>query len=344
MATARCRIDATVLALAALLGGCAGQPGARTDHAMTRAEEQGSREFLAAAAADADEIWIIERSTARPVFGGPPQAAPAVSASLTALPHAGGVPIVLALERTAVHSAIRDAVAMVDVSQRFANPLHGGIDAEYVLILPLDASVTEFIMSAGERRIRGIVRDRGQAEFLYREAHRQGYSASRLLIDSAGSLRAALGNIAPGAAVGVDVRYFQPLRQDAGGGLAFSFPLTIAGAGEVLLRVDLEDQPIDGIRVSHDVMARRSRVSPERVTLSLAEPADRREAFTLHFADAGTDTSRAAQNRINRPYPEWSTPRNSVLSPRTAFVAVDAMSAGGDDVRTLPADSRTRRP
>ena len=37
------------------------------------------------------------------------------------------------------------------------------------------AAVNEFIMTIGERRIRGIIRERQEAEQIYQEAKRQGY-------------------------------------------------------------------------------------------------------------------------------------------------------------------------
>jgi len=47
------------------------------------------------------------------------------------------------------------------------------IEAVYVFPLPHNAAINEFIMTIGERRIRGIIRERREVEQLYREARRQ---------------------------------------------------------------------------------------------------------------------------------------------------------------------------
>ena len=46
------------------------------------------------------------------------------------------------------------------MKQEFTNPYQKKIEAVYVFPLPHDAAVNEFIMTIGERRIRGIIRER----------------------------------------------------------------------------------------------------------------------------------------------------------------------------------------
>ena len=60
--------------------------------------------------------------------------------------------------------------------QQYHNPFDGKIEAVYVFPLPQNAAVSEFVMVIGERRIRGIVRDRKEAEEIYEAAKTQGAS------------------------------------------------------------------------------------------------------------------------------------------------------------------------
>ena len=84
------------------------------------------------------------------------------------------------LKHTAVEAHVAGFLAAVDVVQSFHNPFDGKIEAVYRFPLPQSAAVDEFLMVIGERRIRGILREREEAERLYRNARSQGYTASLL--------------------------------------------------------------------------------------------------------------------------------------------------------------------
>ena len=65
----------------------------------------------------------------------------------------------------------------VDEPQRAHLIRIGGPD---VFPLPANAAVNEFVMTVGERKIRGIIRERQEAQRIYQEARTQGYVASLL--------------------------------------------------------------------------------------------------------------------------------------------------------------------
>ena len=52
----------------------------------------------------------------------------------------------------------------ISVVQRYRHPYNAKIEAVYVFPLPQDAAVSEFIMVIGERWIRGIIRERPEAD------------------------------------------------------------------------------------------------------------------------------------------------------------------------------------
>jgi Ca-activated chloride channel family protein len=120
------------------------------------------------------------------------------------------------LEHTEVEAEISAFVATVDVEQQFHNPYDGKIEAVYVFPLPQDAAVNEFIMTVGERRIRGIIRPREEAEEIYLEARRQGYVASLLEQERPNIFTQKVANIEPGMRIDVNIRYFHTLAYDDG--------------------------------------------------------------------------------------------------------------------------------
>ena len=78
-------------------------------------------------------------------------------------------------------------------------------------------------MTIGERRIRGIIRDRVEAEKLYVEARNQGYTASLLTEERPNIFSQSVANIEPGREIDVNIKYFQTLACDDGWyGIRFS--------------------------------------------------------------------------------------------------------------------------
>ncbi len=132
----------------------------------------------------------------------------------------------LPLEHTAVDAAIHGYIGTVAVKQRFANPFDTKIEAVYVFPLPEKAAVSEFLMTIGERTIRGILREREEAEAIYREARRQGYRASLLMQRRPNVFEQKVANIEPGNAIDIDIKYFHTLAYNDGW-YSFVFPTVV---------------------------------------------------------------------------------------------------------------------
>jgi Ca-activated chloride channel family protein len=130
------------------------------------------------------------------------------------------------LKHTEVKASVRGYIAEVRVVQQFHNPFKEKIEAVYVFPLPHNAAVNEFIMTIGERRIRGIIRERVEAEQIYREARRQGYVASLLTQERPNVFTQSVANIEPGREIDVDLRYFQTLAH-VDGWYEFVFPMVV---------------------------------------------------------------------------------------------------------------------
>lgn len=180
--------------------------------------------------APGEELWVIEK---RPATASAPPAADGPD-----LPKSGALMARLApdapldklqpcpLKHTDVKASVAGYVAAVDVTQRFHNPFAEKIEAVYVFPLPANAAVNEFVMTVGDRRIRGVVREREQARQIYDNAKRQGFVASLLQQDRPNVFTQAVANIEPGNQVEINIRYFNTLTY-GDGWYELAFPMVV---------------------------------------------------------------------------------------------------------------------
>ena len=273
-----------------------------------------------------EELWIIAtrpRKVDTTEVGEPDHPG---SGALVAKPSPGtddqkNVP--LPLKHTDVRAAITGYVGTVDVTQQFENPFDRRIEAVYMFPLPEKAAVSEFVMTIGERRIRGILREKEEAEAIYREARAQGYQASLLTQHRPNIFEQKVANIEPGKRIDVNIRYFHSLAY-RDGWYTFVLPTVIGprynpsgskdpvhalprsevqpvstGAGVRYLRpeersghdigiaVELDaGVAIEAIESSHRID--KTRKGPENATITLADQATiPNRDFVLRFKVAG---------------------------------------------------------
>ena len=130
------------------------------------------------------------------------------------------------LKHTSVKASITAYIATVDVTQQFHNPFDSKIEAVYVFPLPDNGAVNEFIMAIGERKIRGIIRERAEAEKIYHEARAQGYNAALMTQERPNIFTQRVANIEPGKAIDIHIRYFHTLSY-MDGWYEFAFPMVV---------------------------------------------------------------------------------------------------------------------
>ncbi|MFO0874529.1 MAG: VIT domain-containing protein [Phycisphaerales bacterium] len=159
-----------------------------------------------------DEVWVLARggapaSSGRAADG---EERPGTGSLVGLAPNADGAPqrIPMPLEHTDVDGVVTGPVTSVSVRQRFRNPFDERIEAVYVFPLPHDAAVSEFVMTIGERRIRGVVRERAEAEEAYAAARAQGYVAALLTEERPNVFSQRVANIEPGHAIDVEIVYY----------------------------------------------------------------------------------------------------------------------------------------
>jgi len=170
-----------------------------------------------------DEIWVIARPETQVVPAG--EDSPGCGAMLAKLPKEDKE-IPLPLKHTDVKGQICGYIVTVDVTQQFHNPYDEKIEVVYVFPLPQNAAINEFIMVIGERRIRGIIRERKEAERIYQEARRQGYVASLLTQERPNIFTQKVANIEPGKNIDVNIKYFNTLAY-VDGWYEFVFPMVV---------------------------------------------------------------------------------------------------------------------
>jgi len=169
-----------------------------------------------------EELWIIQRpdDTAQA-----DNDAPGCGALMAVVPgQEKNVPV--PLKHTDVKAAISAYIATVDVTQQYTNPYDEKIEAVYVFPLPQNAAIGEFIMTIGERRIRGIIREKEEAKQIYEDAKRAGHVASLLTQQRANVFTQKVANIEPGKNIDINIKYLHTLAYKDGW-YEYVFPMVV---------------------------------------------------------------------------------------------------------------------
>lgn len=132
----------------------------------------------------------------------------------------------LPLKHTDVKATVDGYIATTEVTQEFGNPYSRKIEAVYIFPLPQDAAINEFVMTIGERRIRGIIREKEEAREMYETAKRQGYTASLLEQDRPNIFTQSVANIEPRKQIDITIRYFNTLAY-RDGWYEYVFPMVV---------------------------------------------------------------------------------------------------------------------
>jgi Ca-activated chloride channel homolog len=196
--------------------------GAPAEVGITKALTSGLRRIqLGEIASGTDELWVLAGGSDATALPGEDKPG---SGALMAKIDQKEIP--MPLKHTDVRASINGYVGSVQVKQQFHNPYSSKIEAVYIFPLPHSAAVNEFIMTIGERRIRGIIRERQEAERIYSEAKRQGYVASLLTEERPNVFSQSVANIEPGKEIDVNIKYFHTLDY-ADGWYEFVFPMVV---------------------------------------------------------------------------------------------------------------------
>jgi Ca-activated chloride channel homolog len=170
-----------------------------------------------------EELWVIEKADGAAPANDDQPGTGALMAKVPDVETAVACP----LKHTDVKASVNGYIATVDVTQQYQNPFDTKIEAVYVFPLPHNAAINEFVMTIGDRKIRGLIREREEAQRIYNEARSQGYVASLLTQDRPNIFTQAVANIEPGKQIDVSIRYYNTLAYDDGW-YEFAFPMVVA--------------------------------------------------------------------------------------------------------------------
>ncbi|HKQ67519.1 MAG TPA: marine proteobacterial sortase target protein [Methylomirabilota bacterium] len=128
--------------------------------------------------------------------------------------------------KTDVRIVVTGIVARASVRQEFTNPSRLWAEGIYVFPLPEDAAVDHLRMHVGDRVIEGVIQDRAAAKAQYEQAKQQGKRASLVEQERPNVFTTSVANIAPGAAISIEIDYQQTVRYDAGQ-FRLRFPMVV---------------------------------------------------------------------------------------------------------------------
>jgi Ca-activated chloride channel family protein len=130
------------------------------------------------------------------------------------------------LKHTDVQAEVSGAIARVTVTQQFVNTSEDKIEAVYVFPLPQNAAVDDMTMQVGERNIRGIIKERGEARKIYEQAKVTGHVAALLDQERPNIFTQSVTNIVQGANVKIVISYVEVLKYEEGH-YEFMFPMVV---------------------------------------------------------------------------------------------------------------------
>lgn len=130
------------------------------------------------------------------------------------------------LEHTDVQVDISGFIARVTLTQRYANPYETPIEAVYAFPMSEKGAVDRMTMKVGDRFIKGVIKERTEANRIYQEAKSQGKAASLLDQERPNIFTQRVANIMPGDAIEITLSYVEYLEYKDGE-YAFAFPMVV---------------------------------------------------------------------------------------------------------------------
>jgi len=130
------------------------------------------------------------------------------------------------LKHTDVEADVAGFVGRTLVRQTFHNPLDRKIEAVYVFPLPQDAAVDHMVMTVGDRRIVGQIKQRDEARQIYEAARQAGHVAGLLDQARPNIFTQSVANIEPGVEVVIEIGYVETLKYEDGL-FEYVFPMVV---------------------------------------------------------------------------------------------------------------------
>ena len=206
------------------------------------------------------------------------------------------MPRALPVKSITIDTKINAQVATTHVEQVFRNDTDATLEGTYLFPIPESASVAEFAIWDGDRRLVGEVRSRAEARRIYDEIVRRQRDPGLLEYAGLNLFQASIFPIPPHSDKKLELTYTQVLKAE-GGTVAYRYPLgtghqIVPSVGLVSGRVEIEGR--ESVRnvysPSHEIEVAHKGGHSARVSFESkpgAEPQDFQLFYTLSDADFG---------------------------------------------------------
>lgn len=155
------------------------------------------------------------------------KAAHITQGSLQAIDASGQLVGECPLKHTAVKAEVTGFLSRVTVTQEFENRFQEKIEAVYTFPLPQSAAVDDMTMLVGDRRVKGKIMRREEAQAAYAAAKSNGQVASLLNQERPNIFTQSIANILPGERVTITISYVETLKYE-NGTYEFVFPMVVS--------------------------------------------------------------------------------------------------------------------
>src|SRR5688572_14688129 len=206
------------------------------------------------------------------------------------------LPRSLPIKSIKIDTKISSQVATTHVEQIFRNDTDATLEGTYFFPIPEQASISEFAIWDGDRRLVGEVRSREEARRIYDEIVRRQRDPGLLEYAGRDLFQASIFPIPPHSDKKLELTYTQTLTAE-GGTVSYRYPLGTGRnvaqiTGRVSGRVEIEGRdPVRNVySPSHEVEVSRSGERRARVSFESAagrEPQDFQLFYTLSDAEFG---------------------------------------------------------
>jgi Ca-activated chloride channel family protein len=206
------------------------------------------------------------------------------------------LPRALPVKSIKIDTKISAQVATTHVEQVFRNDTDAVLEGTYLFPIPESASVAEFAIWDGDRRLVGEVRSREEARRIYDEIVRRQRDPGLLEYAGRDLFQASVFPIAPHSDKKLELTYTQVLKAE-GGTVSYRYPLGTGRnvsqvVGEVSGRVEIEGrEPVRNVySPSHEIEVARRGERGARVSFESKagqEPQDFQLFYTLSDSDFG---------------------------------------------------------
>ena len=155
------------------------------------------------------------------------------------------LPRALPIKSIKIDTKIQAQIATTHVEQIFRNDTNATLEGTYLFPIPESASIAEFAIWDGDRRLVGEVRSREEARRIYDEIVRRQRDPGLLEYAGKDLFQASIFPILPHSDKKLEITYTQVIRAESGT-VAYRYPLgtgwQLAQIGSVSGRIDLESK------------------------------------------------------------------------------------------------------